>query len=411
MRGSVGSYTTKGGQRLWRIRYDLPPGPDGRRRPTTRRGFARRKDAEKALTEILGSLERGTYVDPSKVTVRQYLEEEWLPSRKPTQERSGRGHRGKVGIGTWDSYVTYTRSYIVPRLGRIPLQKLSRADLNGLYDWLETEGGRSGKGLSPKTVANVHGIIHKALGDAVKWGKLQRNVADAVEPPKSPKPQTEVWTVDQLRAFLTQVREDRLYALWLLFATTGMRRAEACGLTWADLDLETGTVSVEWTLGVADNKVTWKPEPKSAAGERTLSLDPATVAALKRWRKTQAEERLAAGPAWEARQEDWRGLAREDLVVTWQDGRMVHPERISKAFLRHTEAAGLPRVRLHDLRHTYATAALSSATGWSDVKVISERLGHASIAITLDTYSHVLPQTDAATAETLAKLILGEART
>lgn len=408
MRGSVGSYRTKGGKRLWRIRYDVPSGADGKRRSTTKRGFARQKDAEKALREILGTLERGTYVDPSKASLAQFLQDEWLPSRKPTVARSGRGHRGKVGIGTWDSYVTYVRAYIVPRLGRIPLQALTRSDLDGFYDWLESEGGRSGQGLAPKTVANVHGIIHKALGDAVKWGKLQRNVADAVEPPKAPKPQTEVWEVEQLRAFLTQVQEDRLYALWLLFATTGMRRGEAVGLTWDDLDLEVGTVSVEWTLGVVDKKATWKPVPKSAAGERTMSLDPATVAALRRWRKSQAEERLAAGAGWESRQEDWRGLAREDLVFTWEDGRLIHPERISKAFLRHTEAAGLPRIRLHDIRHTYATAALSSATGWADVKVISERLGHASIAITLDTYSHVLPQTDAATANTLAKVILGE---
>jgi integrase len=176
---------------------------------------------------------------------------------------------------------------------------LTPADLNRLSDELEESGGRNGRGLSGKTVANVHGVLHKALADAVKQGRVARNVADAVDPPKASKPRTDVWTGEQLRAFLLHVRDDRLYAAWLLFATTGMRRGEVAGLTWPDLDLEAATARIEWTLGVVDSKPILKPHPKSEAGERSMWLDPSTVQALREYRKQQSEERLACGAAWQ----------------------------------------------------------------------------------------------------------------
>jgi integrase len=192
-----------------------------------------------------------------------------------------------------------------------------------------------------------------------------------------------------------------------LFATTGMRRGEVAGLAWADIDLEAGKVRIQWTLGVVDAKATWKRRAKSEAGERVMSLDPATVETLRAYRAAQAEERLRLGPAWQNRQHDWQGDYREDLVFTWPDGALIHPQRWSTWFGQHCVAAGLPAIRLHDVRHTYATAALSNARGWHVIKVISERLGHASIGITLDTYAHVLPSADEEAAHSLATLILG----
>jgi integrase len=138
-----------------------------------------------------------------------------------------------------------------------------------------------------------------------------------------------------------------------------------------------------------------------------MALDPATVDALRTWHKQQLEERVFAGPAWITVNTDWRGTPREDLVFTWPNGQMLNPDRISDWFHMHRKAAGLPRIRLHDVRHTYATAALAKATGWHEVKVISERLGHASVGIAIDTYSHVLPAADEQVAHTLARLILG----
>jgi integrase len=377
------------------------------RRQQFRSGFRTKKDAQRALTAALRAVDTGSYVDPSKQTLAHYLLDEWLPARKPKQ-RTGRRHRGQVSLGTWSSYKGDLQAHVIPRIGDIRLQALTPADLNRLYDELEESGGRGGRGLSGKTVANVHGVLHKALADAVKQDKVVRNVADAVDPPKASKPRTDVWTVEELRAFLLHVHGDRLYAAWLLFATTGMRRGEVAGLTWPDLDLDGGTARIEWTLGVVDSKPTWKPRPKSEAGERSMSLDPSTVQALREYRKQQSEERLACGAAWQHWREDWQGEAREDVVFTWPDGALINPQRLTKWFTRHCRDAGLPAIRLHDVRHTYATAALASATGWHDVKVISKRLGHASVGITLDTYSHVLPVADEQAAHTLARVILGK---
>jgi integrase len=187
-----------------------------------------------------------------------------------------------------------------------------------------------------------------------------------------------------------------------------MRRGEVAGLAREDLDLNRGYVRIRWTLGVVD-KATWKPRPKSDAGERAMALDPATVEAVRAYLAAQAEERLALGAGWQRRQYDCRGQYREDVVFTWPDGSMVNPQRYSQWFAKHCEAAGLPRIRLHDLRHTYATTALANATGWHEVKVISQRLGHASVGFTIDTYAHVLPAADEQTAHTLARHILGEA--
>ncbi len=197
-----------------------------------------------------------------------------------------------------------------------------------------------------------------------------------------------------------------MYAAWLLFVTTGMRRGEVAGLAWEDIDLELASLTVNWQLGVIDSQPAFKPRPKSRAGTRTMALDPATVDALREHRRCQLEERIAAGPVWQDQQTDHLGTSRTGLVFTWDGRRMIHPERISSWFARHCHDAGLSRIRLHDVRHPYASAGLASAAGWHEVKVISERLRHANVAITIDTYSHVLPAADEATAHTLATVIL-----
>jgi integrase len=207
-------------------------------------------------------------------------------------------------------------------------------------------------------------------------------------------PEMRVWSPGQLRAFLDQVRGDSLYAAWLLLATTGMRRGEVAGLRWSDVDLEVGRVSPRRPRVVVDYEVVVSV-PKTAKGRRSLALDPVTVTALRQHRTRQFEQRLAVGPRWQD----------SGLVFTWPDGRPIHPERFSRWFEQHARAAGLPKIRLHDVRHSYATVALAAGI---PAKVVSERLGHATIAITMDTYSHVLPGLDAEAAGTVARLILGD---
>lgn len=280
-----------------------------------------------------GERSRGGESPSEPVTVREYLMERWLPSKQPRGE-GGRRHRGSLGVGTYTTYRGDLEAYVLPRIGDQRLDRLTPDDLDHLYDQLETNGSARGRPLSPKTIANVHSLLHKAFADAVRRGDLDQNPADAVEAPRARRPITDVWSVDELRTFLEHVRHDRFYAAWLLFATTGMRRGEVAGLAWDDLDLEHGLVRVRWTLGNINGRATWKPTPKTRAGERTMSLDRDTVAALEAHRERQSAERLAAGRSWTEGAQ--RGLARHGARMggVHLAGRPLRPPRALLAALR-----------------------------------------------------------------------------
>lgn len=380
MKGHASSYTTIAGKR-WRIVYDAPPADDGRRRRTTRRGFTSEAEAHRALRQALGTVDEGTHVDPSAATVASYLRA-WVDGsqvRPTTQAR----------------YRQSVERHLVPHLGGIRLQALTVEDLDRCYAALVRGGGVDGRPLAPKTVRNAHGVVRTALGDAVQRGYLSRNVAEHARLPRVVRTDMRTWTADQLRTFLTHVAEDRLAAMWTLYATTGLRRGEVLGLRWADLDLEAGQLTVRHVLTVAEGRVI-VTEPKTAKGRRTIALDSSTVAALRRHRVRQLEERVAADVAWQD----------GDYVFTWHDGRPLHPQSPTKWMRKHADAAGLPAIRLHDLRHTWASLALRAGV---PAKVVSERLGHANISITLDVYTHALPAMDAEAADTVARAIFGGA--
>jgi integrase len=379
MRGSV---YKRGSTWTWHVDVGVDS-VTGRRRQQTKGGFKTKRECQAALNDALAALRAGTFVEPSKRTLESFLVGEWLPALRHLRP------------STLSNYRTHIRTCVLPALGPIPLQQLSPAHLNAFYQALLTHGRlRDGRGMAPKTVQNVHAILHRALKDAMRWGHVARNVADAVEPPKGLPAERQVWTPEQLRAFLSHVRDDRLYAAWLLVATTGLRRAELAGLRWLDVDLAAGRVSPRRPRVVVDYTVV-ESDAKTPKGRRSLALDPATLAALTAHRARQAEEKTIIGA----------GYRDSGLVFTMPDGSPIHPQRISAWFLQHTHAAGLPRIRLHDVRHSYATAALAAGV---PPKVISQRLGHATIAITMDTYSHVIPGLDEQAAETVARLILGD---
>lgn len=267
-------------------------------------------------------------------------------------------------------------------------------ELNSLYAELLDHGGRYGQGLSPKTVRNVHGIIHKVLADAEKWGVVPRNVASVADPPKASKPAMKTWTAKQARKFLDAVGGDSLAVMWRLLATTGMRRSEVLALAWPNVDLDRGTLAVRDVLTMVSNKPTLRSgATKSATSARTIALDSATITALKRHRKGQLQERIKAGPLWQDL----------DLVFCREDGSMLSPDWVTRRARRLAEDAGLPWVGLHSgLRHGWATWALQSGV---PAKVVSERLGHSSIAITLDRYSHVIEGMDRSAAEAVADVL------
>lgn len=259
---------------------------------------------------------------------------------------------------------------------------------------MEESGGRNGQGLAPKTVRNAHGTIRKALDDAVKRRYVVRNVASDAQPPRLEHTEMVTWTPEQVQTFLAHVDGDRLYAMWFLYVTTGMRRGEVLGLRWSDVDLDRGRLSIVRQLTVVDGDPIVS-EPKTKRGVRTISLDDRTAGVLADHRRRQIEERLAAGPVWED----------TGLVFTWEDGTLIHPHNPTRWLRETTVELGLPNLGgPHGLRHTYATVALTSGV---PVKVVSERLGHANISITLDTYAHVMDRDDVEAAEQAAEAILG----
>ncbi len=360
---------------------------DGKKRYDWGRGFKTKREAETALVERLAALGASTYVAPASTTVEHFLRTLWLPSI-----------RGQVKTTTANGYEWVIERYLVPMLGPRRLQDLTTMDLNGLYARLQAgdvpqqarHPGRRNKPLSAKTIRNVHGVLRKALGDAVDCGLVSRNVAESAKAPKPAAPQMAAWSASQLAEFLNATRKDRLHLVWHVASTTGMRRGETLGLRWSDVDLDAHRLSVRRTLVCSKGQVV-EDTPKSHES-RTVDLDPHTVALLRRHRKCQHEERLAFG----------QGYMASDDVFTREDGTYHHPDVVSSAFARAVKATGLPRIRLHDLRHTHATILLKEGV---PVKVVSERLGHADPAFTMKTYQHVLPGMQADAAVLFANLV------
>jgi integrase len=368
--------------RNWCVVVDVGRDQKGVRRQRWLSGFTTRAAAERALTETLARLHGGTDVEPSRQTISRFLSDEWLPAMK-----------ARLRDTTYESYRIIVESYLTPTIGGTRLQSLTPAALNAMYADLLAGGGRNGSALSPKSVRNVHIVAHKALADALRWGRVARNVADLADPPAIGRREMQIWSPAQLRQFLASAEGDRLYAAWLLLATSGMRRGEVLGLRWSDVDVAAARLSIVQSLVLVGYEPRFS-EPKTAKGRRSISLDPSTVAALRRHRRRQAEERLSWGPTYRD----------SDLVFTREDGSLTHPESFAGQFMRLAVRAGLPRIRLHDLRHSYATAALTAGI---PTRVVSDRLGHATVGITLDTYSHVLPSVDREASERVAELILG----
>ena len=340
------------------------------------------REAKNAVADLVSKRASGTYAAPSKQTLAAFLDE-WLA-----------GIRSTVRPTTFAFYRRMAETHISPRLGGTPLRQLGPAQLNALYADLAESGRLDGKGgLSPASIRRVHVTFHKALRDAVRWGKLSRNPADLADPPQERRPEMRVWSAEQARAFLAHVKGDRLAALYLLALTTGMRRGEVLGLRWADVDLDAPRLAIRETLVDVGYEARFST-PKTAKGRRVVALDPATVVALRAHRVAQLEERMAWGPAYED----------TGLVFTREDGHLFHPQTLTKAFRRHVRESGLPAIPFHGLRHTYATAALA---GGVDTRIVSDRLGHAQTSITADLYQHVFPEMDQAAADKVAGLILG----
>lgn len=367
----------------WYFIVDLAPGPDGRRRQKKQRGFPTKKAAQTAMAEVTTRLSHGTWADPGRRRLAEYLEE-WVEGLAVSRENS-----------TVENYATALRSWVIPRIGGLRLSGLEPGHLRKLYAALLKKGGKGGRPLSARSVSLAHRVLHRALEDAVADGLLPRNPAASVKRPAAASAAAgQVWSAEQARRFLAAVTGERLEPLWRLELNTGLRRAEAAGLRWSDVDFTAGVIRVQVQRTTEGYKVVER-EPKTAAGRRRVPVDPGVMAALRAWKKRQTEERLSYGPAY----------GNTDLVFTREDGSGWHPQSLRHAFTWACKRAQVPVLRFHDLRHTAATLALEAGV---HPKVVQERLGHASVQITLDTYSHVQESVGKEAAGQIARYLDGD---
>jgi integrase len=321
-----------------------------------------RADVSKKLTKAMADRDVGFVFDAGSLSVGEYMARWLLDSVK-----------GTVRISTYERHEQLFRGHIRPALGRVKLKSLTPAHVRGLIsEKLDT-------GLAPGTVRKIRSTLHKALSQAVSDGLIPRNAADVKAPRPAPKEMRPL-SESEARAFLEVAGEtgDRFEALYVLAITTGLRRGELLGLRWDDTDLDRGTLRVGRAL-VREGGRHVVGETKTRRGRRLVNLTPRTVAALKAHRKRQLEERVR-----------FAGLYKDQgLIFATNVGTPLNPENLVKRSFKPLLAkAGLPEIRFHDLRHTCATLLLGRGV---HPKIVQELLGHATIAMTLDTYSHYLP--------------------
>lgn len=363
----------------WTIVVDLGRDPEsGKRRQLSRAIHGTKKEAEAELVRLLHERDTGVERPTGHMTVGMYLDR-WVDDYV----------RPSLAPKTLVSYRDVIRAHLVPALGSLELTALRPTHIQSLYTRLLASGRRDGSGgLSARSVQRYHQILHAALRQAVRWQLLVRNPADAVEPPRPARRELRMLTAEQARGVMAAADTAPYGGFVRLALQTGMRRGELLGLRWADVDFDARELHIQQTAQRISGQGIVFRQPKTRLSRRSVALSTDAVASLRHIRRQQAEARLLAGPAYHDR----------DLVFATGLGTPLEPGNLRRAWLPITRKAGVPGLRIHDLRHAHATLMLGQGV---HPKVVSERLGHASIAITLDTYSHVLPGLQAAAAEAL----------
>jgi integrase len=322
-----------------------------------------RDEVRRKLTEAMANRDKGLVFDDENLSVGEYLDR-WLSDSV----------RGTVRESTFSRDKYLVTKHIKPVLGRLRLKNLNALHLQGLYR------ERMDSGLSASTVQKAHHVLHKALAQAVRWDLIPRNPADSVKAPTPAPKEMNPLSAREARKLLEAARGDRLEALYVVAVHTGMRRGELLGLRWKDVDLENATVRVRRTLTrVDDGKRLALGEPKTKTSRRTVGLTPRAVESLRSHRARQAQEILRAGTLYR----------NQDLVFAGEGGGFINPSNLrQRSFAPLLERAGLAKITFHDIRHTCASLLFQQNV---HPKFVQELLGHASVAITLDTYSHMLP--------------------
>jgi integrase len=332
----------------------------------------RKRAAQKECAGLIAELERGSYVEPAKETIAAFLDR-WLADIK-----------ARVSPRTHDRYAEIARKNIVPVLGLKSLKDLRAQHISAFYTKaLESGRRKNGGGLSPHTVLHIHRVLKQALSQAVQWDMIAKNPAGSVKPPKVPAKQMATYDFAQTAELLEKMRGTRLFIPVVLAVLCGLRRGEIAALRWKNVDLSAGQIAIVQSAEQTRTVVRYK-EPKSGRS-RTVALPATVLEELRAHRLRQAEELLRLGTR----------LSDEAFVCAREDGLPLQPDSFTQDWDRKIATTGLPRIRFHNLRHTHASHMLAANV---HPKIVSERLGHSKIGITLDLYSHVLPnmQADAA---------------
>jgi len=409
----------------WAYMVELPPDHAGKRRQLTKGGFETAKDAAEARAEVVRQHRLGELPANGKLTVEQWLTR-WLTLPAVTELRPS----------TIVGYGDHVRLYLVPYLGRTKLSELRstqivdmvtriRADRETARDQATKQNAEYAKEaeainaerlaagnkrmLRPKHTAvprpfgassaqRLRATLRAALTAALVHGEVTRNVAagKAVKIKGGERPKIQVWEPDQLRDFLTAIEDERLYPLVYLAAFAGLRRGELCGLSWDDLDLDRGRLVVRFQHTSVNYKVV-RGKPKTRESEDApVDLDASTVTVLRAWKTQQLKDKLAWGPAW---------ANPDNLVFTRGDGSGWHPDTATKTFVSLVARSGLPRTRLHDLRHLAGSLQIAAGV---DIAIVSKRLRHSTIKLTSDTYGHLIGNAGKNAAEAAHTLVFGQ---
>jgi integrase len=367
-RGNGEGYIKERGDKRWEARISL--GIDFNTKKPIRKSFygKTRKEVQQKMEEAKAQISTGTFITNNKLTLGEWMDN-WLNIYP----------KHNVRIGTWESYETYIRVHIKPTLGNIPLKDLRPMHLQRLYNEKLISGRvKTGGKLSPKTVGYIHVVIHMALEQAVRENLVNNNVARLVKKPKQTKHEIYPLTVEQMKAFLDATKSHRFYVPFLLECHSGLRRGELLGIRWQDINFETKAISVNQSLIRTRQKGLVMSDPKTEKSKRTIPIADEVIEALKGHKAIQNQHKLLAG----------RGYNNADLVFCSNIGNPIDPRNFTEQFERAIKQANLPRVRFHDMRHSHATMLLLHNV---QPKIVQDRLGHSTISMTMDTYSHILP--------------------
>lgn len=362
-----GHYRKRGS--TWSFAVSLGTDPEtGKRRQITRSGFKTKKEAEKACAEMITQYDKGELVIAKSQTLGNYMEF-WLENYA----------KSKLRPSTYTNHEVAVRSRIIPALGKMELDKLSPIHVTKYLTDLQKEE------LSADYIKYLHAVLKKALNQAVKWQLIPKNIMENVDPPRLEQKEIVTWTPEQANEFLSYAMKDKYYIAFVLAIYTGMRRGEILGLRWKDIDFEQARISVQQTLYRPVNQGIIFQEPKTKSAKRRIAIPLFVVQELETHKVNQDQLKEQFGA----------GYQDHDLVVCYDDGRPQDPRNLLRHYERIIKRSGLPYIRFHDLRHTHATMLLQLG---EHPKVVSERLGHSRVGITMDVYSHVMPdmQKDAA---------------